>query len=224
MPRQVGRAITGSISGILVYLLIYAVLATFLSACVNLLYQYGYLSQTNYDFLGNVATLVPLSIAVIAYLRIYKGVSFSNMYVSLGLASKGAQHKLLLGIMLLIMVILFEMFVNLASYATGTSINTNVSQVLSGAPLWFYVFIAVIEPINEELLFRSFLVPRLGIIPSALLFGLAHYSYMSTFGVEMIAAFIFGTIAGYIFKKTGSAYPGIFAHIAINSIAVLGMI
>lgn len=224
MPLQLRREIAEGISGALVYLLIYAVLATFLSAVVTLIYQYGYISQNNFDFLGNVASLLPLSIAVIIYLTVYKGVSKPELYRSLGLVSKGVQYKLLLAVMLFVIVLLLEMFVNLAGYVANTPINTNVSQVLSGAPVWFLVFIAIVEPINEELLFRSFLVPRLGIIPSALLFGLAHYSYMSTFGVEMIAAFVFGITAGYIFKKTGSAYPSILAHIAVNTIAALSMI
>ena len=168
MPLQFGRNITEGISGVLVYLLIYAVLTTLLSAAIALLYQYGYISQNNSTFLGNVASLLPLSIAVIIYLRVYKGASKPEIYKSLGLVSKGVRYKLLLAAMLFIIVLLLEMAVNLAGYVTNTTINTNVSQVLSGAPVWFLVFIAVIEPINEELLFRSFLVPRLGIIPSAL--------------------------------------------------------
>ncbi len=224
MPLQSKQEIVQGIYGLLVYLLIYAVLSTLFSAAITLIYQYGYISQNNFNFLGNVASLLPLSIAVIVYLMVYKGVSGSEIFKSLGLASKGVRYKLLLAVMLFVIVLLLEMVVNLAGYVTNTTINTNVSQVFSGAPTWFLVFIAVIEPINEELLFRSLLVPRLGIIPSAILFGLAHYSYMSTFGVEMIAAFVFGIIAGYIFKKTGSVYPSMLAHIAINTIAALSLI
>ena len=89
--------------------------------------------------------------------------------------------------------------------------------------MWFLIFAAVIEPINEEIFFRGFLSTRIGIMPSAIIFGLAHYSYNSTFGVEVIAAFAFGIISAYVYKRTGSVYPGIIAHILINSLAVLSM-
>ena len=82
----------------------------------------------------------------------------------------------------------------------------------------------MIEPINEEIMFRGFLVPRIGIVASAIIFGLAHYSYMSTFGVEMLGALIFGLLAGYVFKRTKSIYPGIVAHIIVNTIAIIGII
>ena len=72
--------------------------------------------------------------------------------------------------------------VTAASAVTGVQVNTNTASLFSGAPVWFFIFAAVIEPINEEIVFRGFLVPRLGIVPSALIFGLAHYTIIRLLG------------------------------------------
>ena len=116
---------------------------------------------------------------------------------------------------------LLSFTISILGSVVNTQINTNVNIVLSGAPIWFYIFVAIIEPINEEILFRGFMVPRLGIVISALIFGVLHSGYNSTFGIEIIAAFVFGIISGYVFKKTDSLYPSIIAHILVNTLAVI---
>jgi membrane protease YdiL (CAAX protease family) len=191
---------------------------------VYLLYASGYIGYNNYNFLLDVAALLPLSIAVFVYMRMYKRMSLQKIKSALGFVPKGIAANVAIGILIFLVILAFEIAVGLASAATNVPINTNADLVFAGAPMWFYIFAAVIEPINEEIMFRGFLVPRLGVILSALIFGVAHYSYYSTFGIEVIAAFIFGTMAGYVFKKKKSIYPGIVAHILVNSLAVLALI
>ncbi len=225
MPRRAKRpTLFQGLLATAIFVFIYLVIATFLTALVYLLYQQGYIGQNNFNFLTDVASLLPLSIAIGLYLLFYKRMTPSKIGRSLGFISDGVSGKVLLGIFIFLIIIIFEILIGLISAATNVPINTNTSIVYAGAPMWFFVFIAVIEPINEEIMFRGFLVPRIGIIPSAVIFGLAHYSYMSTFGVEMIGALIFGLITGYVFKKTKSIYPGIVAHILVNTIAVIGLI
>ena len=87
----------------------------------------------------------------------------------------------------------------------------------------FLLFSFLVAPINEEILFRGFMVPRIGILASAVLFSVPHLlSYSSV--SELIAAFIFGIAAGYAFKKTGSLYPSIIAHALVNLISILPFI
>jgi membrane protease YdiL (CAAX protease family) len=151
-----------------------------------------------------------------------KPVTLSSIIRQLGLSLDRLNFKIILiGIGLAIIIILLEFVVGIASYASNTQVNTNVGVLLMGAPLWFLFFTAAIEPINEEILFRGLFVPRLGIIVSAALFGAGHAGYDSTWAVDIIAAFVFGLIAGYAYKRTNSLYPGIIAHIIINTIGVL---
>ncbi len=208
----------------LIFIAIYFLLSILLTAFVYLLYASGYIGYNNYNFLLDVAALLPLSIAVFVYMRLYKRMSLQKIKSALGFVPKGIAANVAIGILIFLVILAFEIAVGLASAATNVPINTNADLVFAGAPMWFYIFAAVIEPINEEIMFRGFLVPRLGVILSALIFGAAHYSYYSTFGIEVIAAFIFGTMAGYVFKKKKSIYPGIVAHILVNSLAVLALI
>ncbi|HVA82709.1 MAG TPA: CPBP family intramembrane glutamic endopeptidase [Candidatus Aquilonibacter sp.] len=151
-----------------------------------------------------------------------KGMSPPQIVEKLGLSRKSISPKMVsLGLIIFFALFALEIMVNLVSSITGTAINTNVDLLLGSAPLWFFIFTAIIAPINEEIFFRGFLVPRIGILVSAVIFGLLHASYNSTFGVEIIAAVIFGLIAGYVFKKSNSLYPSIIAHILLNTLAVL---
>ncbi|MDE1869565.1 MAG: CPBP family intramembrane metalloprotease [Candidatus Micrarchaeota archaeon] len=145
--------------------------------------------------------------------EVIERLGLSRKKISLGFVS--------LGIVIFLALFCLELMVNLISTITGVTINTNVDLLLSSAPLWFFIFTSVIAPINEEIFFRGFLVPRLGIVVSAVIFGLMHASYNSSFGIEIIAAIIFGLVAGYVFKKTNSLYPSIVAHILLNTLAVL---
>ena len=49
-------------------------------------------------------------------------------------------------------------------------------------------------------------------------------SYDSTFGVEIIAGFIFAILAGEVFRRTRSLYPSIVGHILVNALAVLAFL
>jgi uncharacterized protein len=221
------------ISGILINALIaiailfvyYIAIAGVLSGIMLALYHFGYLGYNDYYYLVDAAALLSLGFSVLLYLRTYKQLRGGRILSSLGLARSGLTLRNVgLGLVAFAIIICLELIVGLLSVATGVQINTNVQMVFAGAPLWFYAFTFLIEPLNEELVFRGFLVPRLGIVASALIFGLAHYSYDSTFGVEVIAAFIFGLITGYIYKKTGSIYPGVIAHMLVNALAVLSIL
>ena len=159
--------------------------------------------------------------SVFAYL-LFKGHSLGDIVDQLGLSKKHFSSRMLaIGLMLFLIVFLIEILVSLISSAMHISINTGVSTLLSSAPLWFGIFAVVVAPLDEEILFRGFMVPRIGIWLSAFIFAILHYGYNSTYGIEVIAAFIFAAIAGYIFKRTKSLYPSLLAHMLVNLLPVL---
>ncbi|MEM3855640.1 MAG: type II CAAX endopeptidase family protein [Candidatus Micrarchaeaceae archaeon] len=183
------------------------------------LFGYGYLQISTANFLLTALLSLFFLVTPIAYLLRRK--SLADVLDEIGLSKSHIAAKFIgIGLLLFIAVFIFELAISAFVSATGISINTNVSELLSGAPIWFLLFSFIIAPIDEEVLFRGFLVPRIGIFWSALIFGLLHAGYASSFGIDMIAAFIFGIIAGYIFKKTKSLYPSIVAHMLVNLLAV----
>lgn len=221
MENPLFNAVVGTVVLILLYLLFTSILA----GISYLAYGQGLMSQNTYSFVLYVASLIPLTISVLVYLIIYKKLSLKEAWDNIGLNIGRLTFRIfIMGVLIFAIVFCLEIAVNIAAQATNVQINTNVQSAFAGAPLWFYFFASVIEPINEEIFFRGFLSKRIGILPSSILFGLAHYSYNSTFGIEIIAAFIFGTMAAYIFKKTGSLYPGIIAHIGVNTLASLSIL
>jgi membrane protease YdiL (CAAX protease family) len=219
------KGLLNGIKSTAIFLLFYIVISFILSGIVYAAYSLGYINSNNFQFLSDVASLIPLSLGVIAYMIYRNKIKPARIPKVLGLLiDNGIYRYIGIGVAIFVVILLLEVSISLISQITGIQINTNVQNVLQGSPVWFLIFVAVIEPINEEILFRGFLVPRIGIFASALLFGMAHYTYYSTFGVEVIAAFIFGMIAGYVFRKKGSLYPGIVAHILVNTIAVISLI
>lgn len=184
------------------------------------LYLESIIPRTDSLVWASVAQSLIFSFAVFAYMLI-KGLSFKEMINQLGLSKETITGKnLLYGLILFFIVLALEFGLGLFEVATGIQLPTNVSQVFSGLPAYFLAFSIIVAPINEEILFRGFLVPKVGIFISAFIFGFLHYlSYASV--SEFLTAFIFGVAAGYIRQKTGSLYPSITAHIIVNLLGLL---
>jgi uncharacterized protein len=159
---------------------------------------------------------------VFSYLLI-KGNTISGIVKMLGLSKdKLYLRAIAIGIGLFFAVVLLDLLLGLFSAATNIPLPTNVQTLLAGTPLYFLVFTFLIAPINEEILFRGFLVPRIGIVLSAIIFAVLHLSYLSI--SEFLAAFFFALLAGYVFKRTKSLYPSIVAHMLVNAVTVISLI
>ncbi len=178
--------------------------------------------------LVNYASTVALSLSFLIssalYLR-YVDRSKRSVPERLGLGRKMlTAQNLLIGVYLFILIFALEVLVDIISSVTNIQISTNVNLFFAGAPLWFYAFSAVLAPIDEEIMFRGLLVPRIGIVAAAIIFALPHVTYGSTFYIEVIAAFVFGVLSGYAYKKTGSLYPSIVAHIMVNTLSLASVL
>ena len=204
------------------YSIFYILLFSFTLAL--LLYFYSYITLTTADISTTVIFSLLLPALAFAYLA-HSGKSLREALIELGIVQRLKVVRIFgIGIVLFLAIFVMELIITLVSVNFNLNIETNACNVVTGMPFWFLLFVVLIGPVNEELFFRGFLVKRIGIIPSALLFAILHAGYGSTFGIDIIAAFIFGLIAGYIFKKTDSIYPTLIAHSLVNLIAVLGCI
>ncbi len=185
-------------------------------------YSQGSVSADTLDANTSITLSLMFSIFVFAYLLL-RGWSLKKIIRSLGLSrEKFNVTALVTGIKLLAIVFAFEILLSVFSQVTNIPLPTNVGTVLSGFPLYFLIFSFLVAPINEEILFRGFLVPRIGIVFSALIFAVLHSGYASI--SEFAAALLFGLAAGYYFKKTGSLYATIFAHVLVNLIAIVAFL
>lgn len=221
MSRRRARPAASWIYSALSFIIIFfAVLIAFIILPIAL-YSRGLIGYDQFTFVTNAAVSLSFLASTILYLR-FVDRSSKGIAERLGLGMRSLSvRNIALGLMVFAMVFILELITGLISQITGVQINTNVGMLLAAAPLWFYVFSCIVAPLCEEAMFRGLMVPRLGIVISALVFAALHASYNSTFGIEVIAALVFGLIAGYVFKKTESLYPSLLAHILVNTLTLL---
>ena len=164
---------------------------------------------------SSIALSLIFPFIVFAYLM-FRGKGLGRIISELGLSRRKLTYRYIaIGILLFFLFFGLEFFMGAIEEITHVYISSNVTEYLSNLPIYFYIFVFLVAPIDEEILFRGFMVPRFGIVLSALVFGALHYiSYFSY--IELIAAFIFGLAAGYVFKKTNSLYPSIVGHMLFD--------
>ncbi|MEM3227463.1 MAG: type II CAAX endopeptidase family protein [Candidatus Micrarchaeaceae archaeon] len=183
------------------------------------LYSHNVITSISFEANSTIALSLLFPMLVFSYL-LHKGLGFGSIVESLHLNSSAFTIKAIAaGVALFAAIFLLEVGFSAFQTVTHIPIPTNVLALLQGMPFYLLVFSVVIAPIDEEILFRGFLVPRVGIILSALIFSLFHISYLSV--SEFVAAFIFGLLAGYVFKKTKSLYATIIGHGLVNLLTIL---
>lgn len=220
MKKKPG-AVWTKVQRALIFTLIFLVLVIGASLASAFLYPASYIESGQTDYYAAAGSELAMLAAVLIYLRFIappKG-GYAN---ELGLGKGSVSFRnVALGFLLFGILLVLELIVSTASQVSGVSISTNVGNLLVGAPLWYLFGSAVVFPICEEVLFRGMMVPRFGIVASALIFGVLHYGYNSTFGIEIIAAFVFAMVAGWVFKRTNSLYPSMIAHVLVNTTTTL---
>lgn len=109
-------------------------------------------------------------------------------------------------------------------YTAVTGIDSNPQGVFAsgGREIWAVVLatllLGVFTPIGEEFLFRGVMANALlrygalvGVVGSALVFALLH-------GISVVfpAALLLGLVAGELFRRSGSVWPPMVAHVVYN--------
>jgi membrane protease YdiL (CAAX protease family) len=84
--------------------------------------------------------------------------------------------------------------------------------------LGFGVIVTVILFV-EEFFFRAFLIKRIGMFWSTIIFAAAHISYGSV--AEVIGVFALGLILAYWYKKNNSLAQNYLAHVLYDLVAIL---
>ncbi len=123
------------------------------------------------------------------------------------------------GGLLLVFITLFILAV-VTTYL-GLNDQEKILEKVGDLPFYILVFAVVFAPLTEELFFRAFLVQRIGVLYSSLVFGIFHLSYGSV--SEIIGAFFIGLIFAVIFKKSKSITPCLVIHTVYNLLAIIAM-
>ncbi len=94
-------------------------------------------------------------------------------------------------------------------------------QMVGAASIPASIYLAALSALGEELLFRGAIQPELGLIGTALLFGLLHLGPQGIVSIWTLWAVLSGLMFGWIFQQTGSLLPVILCHIIVNTISML---
>jgi uncharacterized protein len=103
-------------------------------------------------------------------------------------------------------------------FAWAQRLHSELRPAARDLTLGQILMLAGLSSLGEELLFRGLLVPTLGVVLSALLFGLAHQIKGSSRWVWTGWATAVGLMLGAIFALTGSLVGPLLAHAIINAV------
>lgn len=176
--------------------------------------------------IGGCCILQILANLLIDFLLVFLPVAYlkskrKNVLESLGLRKIPLPELAKQTIVLFVALFAVSLVLSFAMHQLGISDLQKVEQTLKDlmktAPL-LVVYAIIVRPFAEEIFFRAFLTPRLGILVSSLVFGAAHFFYGSM--TEMIGAFVLGLILAYFYMKNKNLLPNIFAHYLYNFVAL----
>lgn len=136
----------------------------------------------------------------------------------LGITRKNLVPNILLGIPLTVAIFVMLLLLLQAYLALGIADSEKVAGIVKDAPFFIVVLAVVVNPFTEEIFFRGFLVPRIGVLPAAAVFSLSHFAYGSV--AEVVSVFFIGILFGIVYMRRHSLWPAIVSHIIINSAAI----
>jgi membrane protease YdiL (CAAX protease family) len=142
----------------------------------------------------------------------------------LGLKAEGAPRALAWGVALAVgvMVLLVVLEQGLSYVLPSSALdNPTALDIAKSVTLPGAFALAAASALGEEIFFRGFLQPRIGLVATALVFSLAHFSYASA--GEVIAVLILAFAMGLLYKRTGNLWATIATHFTFNLVnLVLG--
>jgi membrane protease YdiL (CAAX protease family) len=92
--------------------------------------------------------------------------------------------------------------------------NAKALEIAKGVTLAGAVALSAGSALGEEVFFRGYLQPRVGLLVTSLVFALAHFSYASV--SEVAAVFLLALALGGLYRWTGNLWAPIAAHFVFN--------
>lgn len=165
---------------------------------------------------GGYALLASLATALAIALR--DGVPWAMPEPWLPLATiEGVAASTAMGLAVALVVILGTR-VTVNRYAWAQRLHLDLRPMAHGMSSVHIVLIAFFSSLGEELLFRGLLQPWIGVLPTAVVFGLCHQMPGQAKWVWVCWATAVGLAFGLIFAATGSLVGALVAHAVINGV------
>ncbi|MFA5360994.1 MAG: CPBP family intramembrane glutamic endopeptidase [archaeon] len=157
----------------------------------------------------------------IFWLRIIKKKSWDKIKQELIPIKKNPFVELVGGVKLFFALLIGFLLLSMVFNLSGINDLEKVSEVIAinSQNITLYLIVIIIMVFVEELFFRSFLVKQIGLIPSSIIFGIAHIGYYSI--AQVIGAFALGLMLAYWFKQNNSITQNYLGHLLYNLFAII---
>lgn len=174
-------------------------------------------------YAGLVENLILFVLPAILYVSFVHGLGPRDALRALGFRHERLLRAILLGVGSVILFLVVaelvargvQTFQELPENERATAIGLGVG--ISGA-----FALAAASSVSEEVLFRGFLQPRIGMWGQAIVFAIAHISYVNV--VEVVVVFALALVFGYLYRRTGNLWAPIAAHFAFNFLSVIAIV
>lgn len=142
---------------------------------------------------------------------------------------KEKKDRLSAGHLLLLMIFCFgvtyigniigQILMYLVELVTKTPVSNPVDAMVGDlSPRSLFIFVVIIAPLMEELVFRKLLIDRIisyGQLPAMLVSGIAFGLFHGNF-YQFFYACSIGMVFAYIYTRTGTIWYSVFLHAVIN--------
>jgi len=171
---------------------------------------------------GLALNLVMLTFPVLVYVSFVGGRSPQGALSELGLDARDARRGALSGLLLAVAFNLALIVLGAILTALKVTLpeNERALEIARQITPLGAIGIALVAGVSEEVFFRGFLLPRIGLVAQAILFSLVHLSYVNA--LEIAFTLALGLVLGYVRRRTGSLWAPIVAHFAFDLIQLLG--
>lgn len=168
-----------------------------------------------------LVSVIVLVIPPLVYVAVVHGKSLRGALEAHGLHERDWMRATFVGFGAALAVLFV---IAIVSYAiTGLEIevpeNERALEIARSITVLGAFGISVGAAISEEVFFRGFLQPRIGLWGQAVFFSLAHLSYVNV--LEVVVTFVLALIFGLIYKRTGNLAAPIAAHFLFNMIMLV---
>lgn len=172
-------------------------------------------------FVGLVVNLIVLVLPVVFYVSFIHGKGPAATLRALGLRPEGAAAATLQGFAVALAFIV--LMVVASAVVSGLQMevpeNERALAIARSVTVLGAFGIAVGSSVSEEIFFRGFLQPRIGVWGQAVVFALAHLSYVNV--LEVVITFALALAFGAMYRRTGNLLAPIAAHFLFNLIMLI---
>ncbi|HVM45002.1 MAG TPA: type II CAAX endopeptidase family protein [Candidatus Thermoplasmatota archaeon] len=171
-------------------------------------------------FVGIALNLIVLVLPAMLYVGVV-GAGPGGALERLGLHSRNAMRALLVGFAsaLAVLVVIAVISAAIEGLEVDVPENERALEIARSVTVLGAIGIAVGASVSEEVFFRGFLQPRIGLLGQAVLFSLAHLTYLNV--LQVVVTFVLALLFGIIYRSTGNLLAPMAAHFLFNLLMLL---